>query len=237
MKNLLVLFIVATAFHCLGQVNAPTFSQNNTQTTARGFITSLPPAAARLDGSFFLYDEWSRANIVLNDSTTIADVNVKIDVKDEIIEIEYNKEIKILPVSRLLSLSLVRKNGETEEFANGSTFGKIAENLYAGQLLQVIVEGSVMLLSKTQSEIIRATNNPNPMLDVGKKNDEIVLKKKYVIVSRDKFIETGTNKSKFKEGMIKMFGEEVEPLLGKVNLKKEDELVALVEKLNDLDPK
>lgn len=237
MKNLWVLFIVATTFHCLGQVNAPTFAQNNNQTTGRGFITSLPPAPPRLEGSFFLYDEWSRANIVLNDSTTIPDVNVKIDVKDEIVEIEYNTEIKVLTVSKLLSLSLARQNGETEEFVNGSTFGKIPENLFAGQLLQVIVEGPVMLLSKSQSEIIRATNNPNPMLDVGKKNDEIVLKKKYFIISGDKFVETASNKSKFKESMIKMFGEEVEPLLSKVNLKKEGELVALVNKLNDRDPK
>jgi hypothetical protein len=35
--------------------------------------------------------------------------------------------------------------------------------------------------------------------------------------------------------MIKMFRQEVEPLLA--SLKKEDKLVALVKKLNDLDPK
>lgn len=214
---------------CLGQYNAATHTQMHFQNQPRGFLTTLPPAPPGLEGNSYIHEEWNSAVIYLTDSTKLSDINVRIDVIEGLVEIEYDKEIKVLPVSRILAISLKRNNG-TEEYVNGSTLG--IGNFY-NYLLQVVHGDTVMLLSRIHGEIVHANNNPHPMLDTGEKNDKIILKKSYIIVKGKEFVNVA-GKGKFKDDMERVFGTEVDSLIDKINTKKENDLVLLVKKLNGL---
>ena len=167
----------------------------------------------------------------MTDSTKLSDLNVKIDLKSNNIEIEYNNAVKILPVSRILAVKMTGAAGP-EEYINGITLGG-TENLYKNQFLQVLHQDTVMLLCKFYHEIIRGTANPNPALHIGKQDDKIILKKTYVIAKGDAMVASALGKAKFKEEMVVVFGNDVKPLLDHTNIKKEKDLTELVVKLNE----
>ena len=235
MKYLLSVFIIVGSCNCFGQYHAPvntsTTSAIHFQNRPYGFITSFPPAPQGVDGNFYRHNEWNRADVYMTDSTKLSDLNIKIDLKANNIEIEYNNGVKILPVSRVLAVKITRSDG-SEEYINGSTLGG-AENVYNDQFLQVLHHDTVMLLCKFYHEIIRGTANPNPALHIGKQDDKIILKKTYVIAKGDAIVASALGKSKFREEMVTVFGHDVEPLLDHTNIKKEKDLTELVVKLNE----
>jgi hypothetical protein len=235
MKYLLSVFIIVGSCNCFGQYHAPvntsTTSAIHFQNRPYGFITSFPPAPQGVDGNFYRHNEWNSADVYMTDSTKLSDLNIKIDLKANNIEIEYNNGVKILPVSRVLAVKMTRSDG-SEEYINGSTLGG-AENVYNNQFLQVLHHDTVMLLCKFYHEIIRGTANPNPALHIGKQDDKIILKKTYVIAKGEAMVTSALGKSKFREEMVAVFGHDVEPLLDHTNIKKEKDLTELVVKLNE----
>ena len=222
MKYLLSAWIIIVSFKCFGQyhapVNASTTSGIHFQNRPYGFITSFPPAPQGVDGNYYVHNEWNRADVFMTDSTKLSNLNIKIDLKANNIEIEYNNAVKILPVSRVLAVKMTQAD-DPEEYINGSTLGG-AENAYRNQFLQVLHQDTVMLLCKFYHEIIRGTANPNPALHIGKQDDRIILKKTYVIAKGDAMVASALGKSKFREEMIDVFGNDVKPLLDTSTLKK-----------------
>jgi hypothetical protein len=235
MKYILSTYIIVGSFTCFGQYHAPVNASTNSaihfQNRPYGFITSFPPAPQGVDGNFYLHNEWNRADIFMTDSTKLSDLNIKIDLKANNIEIEYNNAVKVLPVSRVLAVKMTQAD-DPEEYINGSTLGG-AENVYKNQFLQVLYQDTVMLLCKFYHEIIRGTANPNPALHIGKQDDKIILKKTYVIAKGDAMVASASGKSKFREEMMIVFGKDVKPLLEHINIKKEKDLTELVVKLNE----
>ena len=212
-------------------VNASTTSAIHFQNRPYGFITSFPPAPQGVDGNFYVHSEWNKADIFMTDSTKLSDLNIKIDLKTNNIEIEYNDAVKLLPVSRILVVKMTDAD-DPEEYINGCTLGG-AENVYKNQFLQVLHQDTVMLLCKFYHEIIRGTANPNPALHIGKQDDKIILKKTYVIAKGDAMVASDLGKAKFKDEMMMVFGNDVKPLLDHTNIKKEKDLTELVVKLNE----
>lgn len=223
-----IILLSAIAINCFGQYNAYR-TDINFQNRPNGFIESLSPAPPEKIGSIYLYEEFNKGEVYLKDSTKLADLNIKFDLKQNVLDVQYNKEVKVLPAYRVLAFSLKKSNGENELYVNGSTlFGETSS--HKDKLFQLLNEDLVSLCSKTIATIIEASSNPAMGLS---KEAEVVTKKKYFIIYKDSSIEVGT-KSQLKDDLIKMFGNEVEPHLKKVNPKQEDDLSALVKKLNDL---
>ena len=131
----------------------------------------------------------------MTDSTKLSDLNIKIDLKANNIEIEYNNAVKILPVSRVLAVKMTGADSPEEEYINGTTLGG-TENVYRNQFLQVLHQDTVMLLCKFYHEIIRGTANPNPALHIGKQDDRSILKKTYLITKGDVVRRFGFGQSK-----------------------------------------
>jgi hypothetical protein len=232
MKKLLILAFTVASLSVFAQYHPASHNQIHFQNRAMGFMTSLSAPPKGIDGSYYLDQEWHRADIFFKDSTKIGDISVRIDLKDNLVEILHNQTIKVLPNSKVWALSIHKSNGEEQSFINGSYLNNPGTYHY-DRLLQIISEGPVMLLSKTIAEIIPASGGGNPMLDVGNKDDKIVLKKKYIIGKGPNFVDAGTTKSNFKDQMIKMFGSDIEPLVKKTNPKKEQDLLGLVKELNE----
>jgi hypothetical protein len=224
-----LLLLSATAFGQIMQL------QDNAHFSdkAQGYMTSLPPAPPGQAGSFFVHEEFNRADIYLKDSTKLANVSVRIDAKDNVIEIQHENQIKILPLSKVIALTVTTPNGVTEKFINGDLY-KAQGNIYNGRFLQIHHEGNVSLLSRIQPIVKKASTTGNPMTNVGgQKDDELILKTLYLIVTKDAIIEASQSKAKFREEVITVFGDDVEALVKQTNNKNLDELTALVTELNN----
>ncbi len=232
MKYACCLILLSTiAVTCYGQYN--TYQTDyNFQNRPNGFIASLSPAPPENIGSIYLYEEFNSGEVFLKDSTKLTDLNIKFDLKQNVLDVQYNQEVKVLPAYRVLAFSIKKSNGESELYVNGATlFG--ATSPYKDQLFELLNKDQVTLCSKTIATIIEASTNPAMGLS---KEAEVVTKKRYFIIYKDNSIEVGS-KSQLKDDLKKMFGDEVEPHLKKVNPKQEEDLTALVKKLNDLKKK
>ena len=128
MKNVLFLLLTVTSLSCFGQYNSQHQTNIVFQKAPRGFMSSLPPAEPGTIGSYFLYEEYSPADIYLKDSTKLEDIQVRLDLKSNMIEVQFNDGIKILPVSKVISMTLKRP-GASEEYLNG---GQVVSINYTG---------------------------------------------------------------------------------------------------------
>jgi hypothetical protein len=207
-------------------------SQYHFQNKPLGFITSLQGAPPGQIGSFYVHEEFNPADIYLKDSTKLDNVFVRIDAKENLIEIRHQNTIKVLPVTRVMLVTVNTATG-VEKFINGDLF-PFTDNLFKGKLLQIHYEGNVSLLSRIQPTIKEANTNPNPMVNIGsQRDDEIILKTLYLIAGKRTFIDASQPKSKFRQKMITVFGDDVESQVKKTNNKDLAELSALVMELDN----
>jgi hypothetical protein len=154
---------------------------------------------------------------------------VRFDLKDQIIEIKNGETVKILPFNKLLAV-VVKSALGPQEYINGATINLELKDL----LLQVLQDrGEVKLLAKFHTEYKKGNTNQNPMLNSGNAEDQILIKKTFIITRNKQFADAGQGKTSFKEQMIEMFGSDIEPQLKKVNPKKEADLAALVSAINN----
>jgi hypothetical protein len=227
MKNIFIIPLLFSVVNSFGQYYTSSHSSIHFQNRSYGFITELPMAPPGLKGDFCIYNEWNKAEIYMKDSTVLREVNVRLDVKDQRLEIEHNHEVKLLPFRNVLAVSLHKANGIKEEYINTNAFkGKDGQN----GLVRLMYEGEVMLLCEIKPEVISA--DYNAALDVGRKDNEVVLKKKYFIVKDKSWIEVGKNNSRFRSEMIRIFGTEIETYIKNTNTRKEESILELVKELN-----
>jgi hypothetical protein len=230
MKTLLTfIFVIGLVTTSFAQFNGSSKTNFTFQPRALGFLTTLPPAAPGLDGNFYLYENFYKADLFFKDSSKVADVSSRFDLRDDVVEIDYNNSVRILPNSRVLYV-VMERNGITEKYINGS----IIDPLFKNMLLQVLYDDTVMLLSKTRTEIKHARQNPNPMLDVGQKDDQVLFIKSYIVFDGKSFAATSDGKSEFNARIIDLFGTAAQPLLAKKSHKKVDDLMELVKGLNQI---
>jgi hypothetical protein len=202
-----------------------TSSANNVRFVNRpnGFITQLPPAPPALVGSYYLYSDWTIGDVFLKDSTSLRGLSLRLDVKHNNIEINHAGEIKILPVAKCLVVLVKKNDGTTEEFVNADLFVQRYGNTQG--LLRSVVAGDVALFAKTNAETISA--NYNAALDVGKRDNEIVLNTIYYFAKGNKLIPASENKKKFKAIMADEFPSTPWNEIKVFNLRKPSHLIEL----------
>jgi hypothetical protein len=165
----------------------------------------------------YLYDEWESAEInFLKDNTVIGDLDVKLNLSENFIEIRLNDEVKILPQNQVYSLIFTGK-GDTI-----ITDKKLkAENLTG--FFKILYNNKASLLCYYKQEILPA--NYNVTMAVGRKNDEIIIKKEYYMFSNGKLIKIDENRKKFIE-QLNLNQEQVSYLKDeKISTKHESDLI------------
>ncbi len=235
MRYVRVVSLLVISLNCFGQFNSDYQTGFNVQTSPHSVMTSFAPAPPAKVSSIYIYEEWTRTDVFLIDSTKLVDLSIKIDLKTSKIDIQHKNTVKILPFSKVLALVLKLGTGKNEEYINGSfLFG--SQSVYKDQLFQVVFKGKVNLFCKTEVTIIESSNNSlnNPMLNLPKDENKVVLKKKYIIVRGADMVEVEGSKSKIRDDLTKVFGAEAEALVKKANLKNENDLIVLVNGLAGL---
>lgn len=229
MKKILALALIIASFKAVGQYSSTYKTNIVFQNQSQGFVTSLPPRPLNVSGSYYLNEQFQPAEIYMKDSTKVSDVYVRFDMNDRVVEIQNGNSVKVLPFGKLLGVVVKAQTGP-QEFVNGAAVNADLKD----ELLQIVQDrGEVKLLAKFQTEYKKGNSSQNPMLNGGTSEDQIVVKKTYIVAKDKDFADAGKGKALFKENMIKLFGTDIEPQLKKVNPKKEGDLSELISAIND----
>lgn len=216
---------------CFGQTISSYQPNAIFESKPNGYLSSLPPPPKEKIESVYLHKNWVPCDIFFKDSTKLGDQLIMIDLKANVIEVQYKADqIRVLPVSKVLALHL--KSGVSEDYINGSLLKD--KRFFYDQLLKVIYKGKVSLLSQTTATIVEIPIDPNPMLN-RPKEDRVKLTEKKIITYGQEVIVV-ESKSKLKSALLPTFGPEVEALIKKVSIRDESELVQLVKDLEKLAP-
>ncbi len=228
MKKILTLALMVACFNAIGQYNSTYKTNIVFQNQAQGFLTSLPPKKLSVSGSYYINEQFQFADIYMKDSTKLGDANVRFDMNARVVEIQSGNGVKVLPFNKMLAV-VVKSQLGPQEYVNGSTVNSDLKD----ELLQVIQDGgAVKLLAKFYTEYKKGNTSQNPMLNSGNSEDQILIKKTYIVARGKDFVDAGKGKAVFRENMIRIFGEDIEPQLKKVNPKKEDDMNELISDLN-----
>jgi hypothetical protein len=188
-------------------------------------ITEMPYQKG-IKGSGYLYEDWVLADVVMaKDRKVFRDLLVKVDVRHNLLEIQYNDEIKLLNAGQALSFTVksekdtfLTRNALKPDFPDG--------------FFKVLYNGETALLSHYMTDIKPA--NYNVALDVGNKDDEIIIVNQYYLIFEGVLIPVENTRRK----LIKQFdsNDQVIDYIRdrKINPKDEEDLVNLATYINTI---
>ena len=193
-------------------------------------LYGIPMAPGNVVGDNFLDKKWNKATILLYQSEAMIEGQpVKYDIKSDVIEIKTNAGIKILNGDKVKNMVWIDSlTSEPNYFINASEFKK--DGVESRGLLEVIVDGNLPLLKKTEIYVKQPTYNA--ALDAGSKDTKIFQKEAFLYSSDKNLLEI-----KNKKDVLAAAGDrkaEVETFIkeNKININKLPGLKKVFELLN-----
>lgn len=178
----------------------------------------------QLLGSVYLDDDWAETDIYLmNDSLVLRDINTRIDLSNNVLEIKTKEDTLVLPTYRIKHIFLK----EREEIFVTENIVKSASNGF----YQVIVDDKYSLLCQHKVKVERS--DFNIITNSGSKDDKIIQQEYYYLFVGDNLIKLEKSKGKFKKQFknnkkIELFWSQK-----KVKPKKKVFLIELVKYINE----
>ena len=149
------------------------------------------PLAHSLTGSPYLNEEWGNADIILNDDhMIIKNIPVKIDVRNNWLEIKYEEKVYLLDDLDIYNLQL-KKNGDVFITKNALHIDGLSG------FFKVLYNEKTTLLCHFSSTIQRS--NYIPAFDAGEKDDKLILIKTYYIFFNGQLTKLEKNSRKFEK--------------------------------------
>ena len=177
-----------------------------------------------VEGSPYLND-WQLSDIFLENGETISDIMVRYNVFTD--QMLYQDKNTAYVIGSPDSISEIKVSGKIFEYKQ-YTEGKKSEKGF----FETIVKGKVGLLNKYEIKII--ASNYNIALDVGNKNDRLVIKEQLylqqggqIVILNKKSVLSEVFKDKFKEVSDYMSNEEL-------SYKKKQDMIKIVTFYNQL---
>jgi len=182
-------------------------------------------------GSYYLFEDWQKGDIELYTGTSISDQSINYNTENDMLEVMVESQVKVIPVQKIYRFTVKGKDEGKRFFIPGRYYILDEEVPLAG-ICEVVDSGYYGLLIRYSSDVKEATYVPE--LDMGKKEDEIIIIKKY-------YLSFGTNVCsipKKKALFISLYephGEELESYMKehKLNHRKVEELQVILSFLND----
>jgi hypothetical protein len=158
----------------LGNSNMGIVELHNSTAWNNVVISDRPVTSKTQTGSPFINNEWQLANIiVIENKAPIPNVQARIDVQANLIEINHEGVVKVLQADRTQSLNFI---GSDEVFVSNESLG-IKEPI---GFFKVLYSKKSGLLCHYSTIIIKGAYNP--VLDAGIKEDRLVIDKNYYIL-------------------------------------------------------
>ena len=191
-------------------------------------VNTIDLKERKVEGSTFWDESWLEGTVLLQTGATVQDVRLKYDLLTERLEVKSDHEVGVIPGNQIKEFVLIDAEGP-HRFVCASQALAI-EGSYAG-FFEWIFEGTHSLLAKDRVEVLPP--NYVPALDAGHTNEQIAVQTTYYLTDHDRLIEIPRRKRK----AWNLF-EGIEPGMAayikqqKLNPKKLDQLVKIVEHLN-----
>lgn len=150
-----------------------TFAQGDTRAdrvvdrTSGGF-NEFQPKPEKIE-SVYLRDDWTYGTLMLQSGDTLKDLSLKYDIKNSLLEINFNGGVKVVSLSKIkgFELAVVPRK---QLFLNANR--QQVPGLTG--LVEVLSTGKVSLYAKPSIEIM--PSNYNAAMDVGSRNDKAIKK-------------------------------------------------------------
>ncbi len=201
----------------------------NNQNLAQVGISTFDSRDRTIDGSVFLFDDWEKGSIVLNNGKelTLEMFNYNLEANQLVVVLEGKKMALPLVEFQLFKTNKVSKTTFQEEVRN---FKRIVDQKRAIRLYEQLIDGDYALYRSYDIEVKKA--NYNPAVDVGTVKDQLVKKEIFVLQYEDQFyVVPKSRKKAIKEfSQIKRVSSYLQK--NKLNLKEEADLIALFDYLN-----
>lgn len=197
------------------------------------FGVPLPPAS--LEGDFYLNSDFRPGRFELSVSPKVyADMNIRYDLRNNLIEINYDDGIRGLDGNKVKYFELMDAKGQYTRYIHVNRLGLKGNVVPDDTFLQVIIADNIPLYSYEKVYIKKA--DYNVALNIGNRNDQIYKKPVYVSVVNGEAVELskGKNSNVFtllpgKEAELKAYAKE-----NKIKVKELEDYLAIIRKMNSM---
>ncbi|MCZ4696286.1 hypothetical protein DWB61_16610 [Ancylomarina euxinus] len=178
----------------------------------------------QLLGSFYLDDDWAGTDIYLiNDSLVLCDINTRIDLRNNVLEIKTKKDTLVLPTYRIKSL-----------FFKETAMVFVTENIVKSPtsgFYQIIVDDKYSLLCQPKVKVERA--DFNIITNSGSRDDKIIQQEFFYLFVDENLIKLEKSKAKFKKQFRK--NKKIEQFFSQKKVKPKNKafLIELVKFINE----
>ena len=141
---------------------------------------------ADIKGSYYLLKDWQIGDMVLNSGISVRDQWINYDFEYDNLEVKLENHIKVIPLWSIDNFIVKPHVDDTRLFQ--PCYDYLLENsIPLAGVCEVLDSNYFGLIIKYTSDIKEATYVP--ALDMGKKEDEIIVKKKYYLTFGNSAIE------------------------------------------------
>jgi len=218
------------------QAHAQTVGNNTTagmdiQTTPGGFVTQLPPAPAKITGSYYLTDDWKRGTIYLKEMS-LKDYFFKYDIQHNQFEIKIDNQIKVLSGQRVEKFEQDdNANAGLNTYVNARTY--TLDGAVVQGFLKVVAEGDWDVVTRTEVKLVKG--GYVAALDAGSPDSQLSKTDKYYLADKQGHLILGQSiKKKTIPEVFQQESKEVQDRLIAANLnsKRLPDLITMVGILN-----
>lgn len=142
-------------------------------------LEEIPLPPSRMEGSFYLDDDWQIGNVYLKSSLTLKNFYLKYDLEHNQLEIKTHKEVKVCPAEDLKKFEWKDKVTGLNRSFLVTTQTDLKDNGANSVIFEVLVDMEADLLQQTTVKVIKS--NYVPTVDVGQRNDRVSKKESYFV--------------------------------------------------------
>jgi len=138
----------------------------------------LPPG--KVVGDTYLNSQWMRSSFIMyNVDKTFENYKIRYDIRADELEIKTPTQVKVLQGSKVRNFAVTDSlNTHTAFYANARDF--TLDGAKQTGFFEVLEDGKIALLKKTEIEIKKA--DYNPALNIGSLDEKILKKEKYFLL-------------------------------------------------------
>jgi hypothetical protein len=199
-----------------------------------GFVSQLPRSPAKTQGDYFYSEAWYTGNIYLASNEQIEAVTMRLNLKDNSIEIKLDNEIKILSGKQVKFLEWMNEDGYKERLINAADYA--LESGKVRGFFAVLIDGNFKLFRQTKAEVKQGSYNV--ALDVGTPDNVIIKTHSYLVCRGGQLMELPSGRKKIIRDFSSHYDIDISTTVKQLDFhpKEESDLIRLVQALNEKYP-
>ena len=183
-------------------------------------------------GSYYLLKDWQIGNILFDSGVFVGNQWINFDLEFDLLEVRFEEQIKVIPLRSIHNFVVKQSDNIERSFKPCNNF-LLENSVPLVGICEVVDSNYFGLIIKYTADIKKATYVP--ALDMGKKEDEIIVSKKYFLtIGNNAFAIPGRKQllvdlyAPFQDDLTWFMNE------NKLNFKKKHDLLQLLRYLNTL---